>query len=441
MMRRVSGRIVLPVGLGLGLVWMVLAGLGAVRAAQAGAVEGISRPGAPVVLNGDAFPAFAGVPLDDLVLYAYDGGWTPIPFQVDEVTVTGTYTGYEDGQLDADDQLVFMAADAGVSNGTWPDDFPAQVHPRYAITITDPLSPAGQGVAYLYHSATLTRTADGYVSWDEATQTVTALSYTAGFETEQFVGLESLTLHGTDVDVLDRQKLRGQVTGYLGPVPIFTESFNEETVLDFVTVTMTVTLPITGPVRAVGGSEAQGFAFYGSRAQFGLSLDLSDVMSSGIRIHIDYVGVSLDLNDPAGNGMAPTRYYDGNGTDVAVDGVPDAVPGTVPPWAQIDGALGGWVTVGAVDPAGGTATQTYKDDDTVDPADTGDGQSFADTGVRIDDPNGVVTVTQTLFVLPAGAGNSGATYQQYANNPLVTDTAGQTYQPGFTVYLPTVLKD
>ena len=76
-------RLVLPVGIGLVSVWLVVAGLGTARAQSktplAAAV--VNRPQDPVVVTGAYFPAFSGVPVDELVLYAYRSAtWIPIPF-------------------------------------------------------------------------------------------------------------------------------------------------------------------------------------------------------------------------------------------------------------------------------------------------------------------------------------------------------------------------
>ena len=53
--------------------------------------------------------------LEELFAYAYGSGtWHQIPFQFDEVEPIGnTYVVTEDGYLDANDELAFMALDAG----------------------------------------------------------------------------------------------------------------------------------------------------------------------------------------------------------------------------------------------------------------------------------------------------------------------------------------
>jgi hypothetical protein len=71
----------------------------------------------------------------------------PIPFQIDEVNISGTYVISDDGLLGNRDELVFMArSDAGdsASAADWPVDAAARLNPRYAITVTDPLVPASK---------------------------------------------------------------------------------------------------------------------------------------------------------------------------------------------------------------------------------------------------------------------------------------------------------
>ena len=138
------------------------------------------------------------------------GQWAPVPFQIDEVNISGTFVTNDDGLLGSRDELVFMAGDAGdsASAAEWPVDAQARLNSRYAITVTDPLSASQQAWVYLYRSTTLTRSTASYITWTFATQTASAMSYTASFSPTKFVGLSNLLINGGNVDILDRQKLR-----------------------------------------------------------------------------------------------------------------------------------------------------------------------------------------------------------------------------------------
>jgi hypothetical protein len=132
------------------LVWsMTQAG-----AADATAVDtptSLTRPQDPVIVSGAMLTAFDGAAIDELRLYAFaDGSWQPIPFQVDEVVFinnTNVYTAFEDGLLDANDELVFMGHDAGeaVPTSEWVVDAEARSNPRMVITATDSLHDIGPG--------------------------------------------------------------------------------------------------------------------------------------------------------------------------------------------------------------------------------------------------------------------------------------------------------
>ncbi len=332
-----------------------------------------------------------------------------------------------------------------VDPAIWPEDDASRQHPRQKVTVTDPLSGENLGWYYLYRSPTLPRSGDIYIDWNAPAQTLTSISYTLALETEDFFGISMLSLNGQPVDILDRQKLRVQTTIFLFGTPVSTTVFNEVSITQLITQPLTVTLPIIGPVRAVGGNDTVGFAFYGTEADLSFSLPLADIDIAPFTVlHFDYLRTSLDLLDPAGTGFAPARYYDSNGSDVAIDGMGDAVPPSPPVnWTETAGAYGGWVSVGSIDPAAGTLTNYYRDDANPDPDDTGDGVSFGDAGYRIDDPNGTVVVQQSLVVLPAGAGNVGAAVSLWPDNPLVASTAIEIFisvDLPEKIYLPQALK-
>ena len=80
-----------------------------------GQTNTLTRDLEPVVLQASSFSGFAGAPLGELFLYAYDAAeaaWQQIPFQIDEIGISGNNSGYfipDDGLLDDDDELAFMA--------------------------------------------------------------------------------------------------------------------------------------------------------------------------------------------------------------------------------------------------------------------------------------------------------------------------------------------
>src|SRR5205823_5847017 len=95
----------------------------------------LNRPADPVVLTGADVPSLAGIPPNALIAFRYAGGWQQIPVQVDERAVLdyglvyhngasgitalnytdpNTWAGPDlDPTLDANDEIAFMANDAG----------------------------------------------------------------------------------------------------------------------------------------------------------------------------------------------------------------------------------------------------------------------------------------------------------------------------------------
>lgn len=418
---REFGRISVPVLLGLSLfaaVWFDLrdAGAGALFP-QTVSSSTLGRPEDPVVVAGANFSILISQPVDELALYAFDsGGWSPIPFQIDERAndITGTYVISEDGLLDANDELVFMAKDAGQLAGAgWPADVEAQQNVRYGIEARDPLDPGASGWAYLYRSTTLPADPTTYVHWDEPQQVATAVSYTASFSPSAFVGLADLTINGNPVDILDRQKTR---------VTAFILTFTEEDLIAF--VTPTISIPVVGPIRGVANGGGFNLSIYGERFEFSIAFN-----TSALPLTIDNLRTSLDLNDPSLTGIA--NYYDSNGAMAKIDGSPDTVPaGPLMDWYQASGATGGlFVAFPTLNTGGGTASNYYKDDSQLDLADTGDGRSYGDTGLSVANPGNVIELSLVSYILPPGTvDNVGASYFERTTNPLTAVANAQFFK-------------
>jgi hypothetical protein len=437
-------RMGLCVSLAFITAWLVIASSGTVIAREETVRRALSaatldRSEEPLVITGAHFPAFSGAPLNELVVYAYRSGeWAPVPFQIDEVNISGTFVTNDDGLLGNQDELVFMAGDAGdsVSAAEWPVDTQARLASRYAITVTDPLSASQQAWVYLYRSATLTRSTASYITWTFATQTAAAMSYTAAFSPTKFVGLSDLFINGENVDILDRQKTRLQTA--LGTI-------NE----DFLVNTLgpaTITLPATGPIRAATNEGDLKAAFYRSSIEFRVTVN-SPIAVYSIRSSFDWVSPTISRIN---------TYYDSNTPGgVAIDGVPDVISSTPPiNWFQVNGSAAGpgglVMMIPYVYPGGGTTTNYYKDNDTLDSNDTGDQRSYGDAGLQVTcsfplSPCVAANFTLKAAILPAGtSANVGATYYTRAGNPLQVSSTSQRYVPegaNLTIYLPFIFRN
>jgi hypothetical protein len=442
-LRRVTRKLVLSGGLALALLGLMITGLNAAQSHPniPRAMSALDRSEDPIVVIGSMFPAFSGVPLNELVVYAYrSGDWQAVPFQIDEVSITGTYVISDGGLLDANDELVFMAGDAGdqVSAAIWPADPQARLNSRYAITVSDPLSASQQAWVYLYRSTTLTHSNAVYVNWTQGLQTATALSYTAAFSPTRFLGLADLRINGSSTDILDRQKVRVELLG--GFI-----KFNEEWLASQGPATLT--LPITGPIRAATNEGALRAAFYRSRIDFDVKFDLTSLGA----IQPDFIRTSFDWISPTISGIH--TYYDSNTpAGVAIDGAPDTIS-TTPrlDWFQVNGGAAGpgglAMTFPQVDPRGGTVLNYYKDNGAIDASDTGDQRSYGDSGLRINGPYAspaIISFTLTTYILPPGSSaNVGVGYFARAVQPLQAEFELQCYAPAgncLKIYLPLALK-
>ncbi len=415
----------LLIGLGL-LGWLGLA-----VQAQGTGTRAVTwtRTDEPVVVSGAQLAELEGAAIPELWLYAFNGSaWAPIPFQIDEVDASGVYT-LEDGLLDANDELVFMAMDLGAqaAAGQWLTDSGSLDYPRYELRVTNPLDPAEQGWAYLYRSPTLSPTLPAdYVDWDPATNRLSAGTYVIGLAPTSHAGIDTLELNGSGVDALDRSKVRLELICYIGPIPIG-QTLTEEDLVAAVAATPDV----DGPVRVGGGSvEGANWAYYSLNVSR-LAIDLSTLEPPPFctSIVVESARVSIDWLDPQVSGMAPAVYYDANTpAGVPIDGSPDAVPGTpFAAWRQVSGGQGSTVSLADMAAGGATLSNYYLDDQALDANDTGDQRSFGDAGARLDDPAGLISIELQTYVLGPDRPNVGALYQSYRDNPLQPEAAAQWY--------------
>jgi hypothetical protein len=411
MNERISGYLLVLLSLVVALVGIFVV-LTSVVMADNGSTTGktLNRDLEPVIITGTAFSALAGFPIDELFIYTYQGGvWEQIPAQVDEVTATGAYTTTEDGLLDANDEIVFMAMDLGdQAVGMVPTANGQPIGALwYEIEVTDPISPTRKGWAYLVHSNVLTPTftAD-YVSFDPIQLHINGINYHLGFAASR-PWLEYLSFGDSEIDILDRTpKLRL----CLGEVCWFTEDNTPDVEDDVIR---------DGPVRAIlrsGRARA-----YGTMATWTVPVPLI--------LFANRVRFSTDFSSAASG----ATFYNAVVPDgVTVDGIPDDVPASPPSsWAQLNTSTGTIIQVADNSPIGGNQTNYYLDDATIDTTDTGDMKHYADTGISATNPNRSFTYTFAFYFLAESQPNIGAVYEAYFMQPLLVAASRE----GFSVTL------
>ncbi len=418
--------------LALGLVWGFLASAQqpphAVAQASAGhedafpaqAVATLDRDWEPVIVTG----TFSGAPVNEIFVYrAVGGGWEQIPFQVDELTASGSYTLTEDGQLDANDEIVFMAGDLGDEATTSiTTSLPISI-PWYQIEVTDPLNPAKKGWAYLVRSSQLTLTAADYVDYITASQRISATNYALGWATSH-AGLDYMTLFDS-ADILDRTKLR--VLGSVLGIPVL---ITEESPL---LPPPEIVLIREGLVRVIARRGAATTLAYASKVETVTPLELLPPFT------VTTARISTDLNSNATGG---TFYNENTPPEgVIIDGITDTIAITTPlvnAWRQISLDSGTIVQVMDIGSPGGVPYHYYKDNNTFDRRDTGDGMSYGDAGIYVANPTTtVVTLTSAQYILSGRQDNRGAEFYEFFRNPLLVSLR---LEGGKMVYLPLVMK-
>jgi hypothetical protein len=404
-MRGMRGTVALPV-----LTFLALVGV-ATGCAPDPVRATLDRP----VVTGAQVSALAGAPPDRIVGFrASSAGWTPIPVQVDErlaTTIQAAYnlpagqfgsstnipvTLYADPTtfvgadpnpaLDADDEIVLMARDAGGDAGN--RAAPAgTTGGGVELRLDDPQSPTSTGYVYLFRSDGSLDPGAGqhYVDYgfdllsgdyrttyrraagpNPEDTTVTGSTYTAHFADRWLLDSLSLTVGSKPgVDLIDRVKYR------FPGVCVRTEDTFDAGEGAFV-------VNKVGPVRALrsyvgansGPNTQATHAFY----------DMAIDTSIDLRVHaIPGVGSHLDLSREAiGMVFRNPQVPDG----LTVDGVPDTLPAGAPSWWTITGPQGGLGFTATVDTnLGLTSRAVFDDDETPATAPcTGDGQTIGEAG-------------------------------------------------------------
>jgi hypothetical protein len=393
--------------------------------AEPSVASAVTRTLEPVIVKGADLSMYLNVPVTQIFVYAYHGGgWSQLPAQVDEVNASGEYVAYENGLLDDNDEIVFMARDLGDSSGGAAPDpgGGTAIFSWYELTVTDPTHPGDQGWAYVVRPVSIapTPTAD-YVQFDGSSHRITGSNYTLGFATPK-AWLDYMTLGTSETDILDRAPKVRLCKGFI----CLNESLFPDTPDGLIK---------DGPVRAIL-RDGRVLA-YGWMALSVIPITISPPIPAP-----DFVRFSTDLNADA---VGATFYNGVVPGGVPVDGVPDVVPATpFSSWSQLSldtGVITGTIVQAFdVSQMGGTPTNYYVDDSQIDNQDTGDQRHYGDDGVRVDDPNLSFTFRTQLYFLDGAQPNVGETYAGYAAQPLQTVAEWHKLDMPFHIYLPLVIR-
>lgn len=196
------------------LVSWTCVGLGCASFATASQVDASNvRLTDVVTLSGAQLGALQGYPIESIGVVACDHrACRPIPMQIDERDASGAWV--LDGEtpnsdapariLDADDELVFMAADVGETPAA--SNLPAAAV-AFEVAVVDPLS-GGRAWAYvLGYAGAAPRAGETYVRYDAARDRFGGAHVSFGFDN----GVPTFMSIGDDAvgaNILDRMKVR-----------------------------------------------------------------------------------------------------------------------------------------------------------------------------------------------------------------------------------------
>ena len=410
-------------------IFLIVSGL-----AQTGT---LNRPNDPIVLTGAELPSFSAMKPARIVGFRFSQGtWAQIPVQADERALldivtpygplasgaghtpsasnpkilfycdTATYVGTDpDTTFDSNDELVFMAKDAGDrSDGSAPAGVISAS--CLEVTITDPLG--GAGYVYLFRNAGSMRQDAGMSYVNYSSDLLSTPGFPANLNTTNAENTSITTAHyswhfsaewvcdqlkivtGTNTDILDRYK-NFFANGNCGRhEDTFSAGENA-----FIAVK-------AGPIRIIrsymgansGPLTQRTHLFYEGR---------QDIFTDLRVHHIASIYDVFDYNSSAG-GMIYRNNLNTSG--VTIDGVQDALTNGDISWEQITGVQGtiSMILRRTTDLTAGEATfNSYYDDNSTNPASncTGDGQAWGTSG------GGTVFVNSSVCTDPMGSGCAG----------------------------------
>ncbi|OQX82656.1 hypothetical protein B6D60_11795 [candidate division KSB1 bacterium 4484_87] len=181
-----------------------------------------------IIVRGTDLASFNSVPISELFVFVYDSeqeAWKQITTQIDELDGSWDYFITPNGTLDTNDELLFLARDAGdqAQKYQWISDEDSKLYPRVELQIADPLRPGSIRYVYVYRSQTLQRDPNltdylRYISGNDGySDSLSASGYYIGHSKYGIIDRWRILPEngGQNIDILDRMKARvkGKVAG------------------------------------------------------------------------------------------------------------------------------------------------------------------------------------------------------------------------------------
>ena len=420
-------------------------------------VAKLKRPLDPVVIKSSSFmPDFEGAALNQIKVYRYDAAttlWVLIPSQIDERQGGSYFSGENNGlennlyssvdvRNQEDDELVFLAADAGdlAPAEAWIGDVSSRRYPRFEIILTDSLS-SQQGYIYVFRTDVGSDDVGlkDYISYQPSpVDGILTDTYGYAHNTHGLFSDLSITPQagGNGLDFVDRLKVRLKGSGSYSGIPLGTQRITED---NLVKGDGPVAWVVDGKVRVI---RKWNVKFYLNPFKIDIKnevffkfypyyVDYADLkIKAPEGLNIEYVRFSFDL-DPDASGMR--LFSPNNLTGIPVnqsmsDGEPDRAI-TTPGWNwwMHTGTNGTMLFAGYLPKIGAEQYMYYHDypTGTNDPdtkfSDTGEGGSWGDTGVKYNGSGitGDISFSGRVYFLgPNLSPDSAATIQHQMASPL-----------------------
>lgn len=380
------------------------------------------RVSEPAIIQGSDLALFDGAPISELHLFAFnDEYWYELPMQIDERSGGGSFFDADDGLLDGNDEFVCQPQDFGsiTTPNNWIDDADSKNYQRLDITVTDPET-GSSATAYLYRSATLPQNTDSYIDYDYSADEILTDNYLIGFDNNKWFWDELRLYNGSSYgdDLLDREKTRIK-----GTILWSDWTRTEE---DFSPIERRV---IAGPVRVIRETKT-------SLTVFGISSESvmtkhyydsfiatpEDVTAIDPAAGVSMIRLSYDLTSSA-IGATESNL---NNAALSVDGSPDSPDTNIPGsemshfWIKINLSGDSLVSVGNQAGMSNNNQLYYHDNSgggTADPTgDTGDGASYGDIGLRMNNPNSGSHTTSSKMYMALNTDLSGPECQSWFDN-------------------------
>lgn len=454
-------------------------GAGALVGVGPAAAAPLARPADPVVLTGANLPSMVNGPRGNIVGFRWTGSaWAQLPIQIDERAVVNfgkiynnpsasfygsavglvnqlvytsgaTWTGNDPNtKFDADDELAFMARDAGSQSPGGSRPAGTAVGTGVQVRVTDPLDLGAEGFVYLYRKSTGSPLKQGasahYVKYSfrlssggyKATYSLTGLNnpenslvtgatYRHHFANRWLSDRLEVTAPGaTGVDILDRHKAlfapgncgRSEDTfDATGPAGSAEGAF---------------VVNKLGAVRAIrsyvgansGPSTQRTHVFY----------DRREDIRTDLRVHA--IPQIMDFMDYSSAAINMTYRNDFNQVGVTIDGIADTVTAGAASWEQVTGGQGTVNLVGTLSTTWTPASVTSYYLDAVTPPVTqctGDSAAYGSSGQFINsalpntDPatggtDHLVGARTLYFESPGGTAADGIARRNQVVFPLTT---------------------